>query len=379
MKPPHPTGRRRRARRLLIAVAAGAAVSAATSVSASAAVTATFKSGVLTAHGDSRNNSIVLSRDTTGRIMINRGAIPVSGAPPTVANTSLIQVFGQGGDDHLTLDEAGGGLPAAHLFGGAGNDTLTGGSGADQLHGQAGKDTLVGNGGNDTVSGGPGDDIAVLGAGDDTFTWNPGDGDDTVEGQAGNDTLHVIGANANEKFDLAVAGPRLRLVRNPANVTLDVDGFETVDLDTGGGADTVTEDELNGTAVTRVGIDLGHDHTLDTVAVNATAGDDMIPVSGDQNEVSVLGLAARVDVTGADPSDRLTVNGLAGGDAIVAEGVTAGSMLLTLDGGDGDDLLLGSRGDDVLLGGAGDDFLEGLGGNDTLDGGTGNNEVLPGG
>ena len=55
---------------------------------------------------------------------------------------ALIQVFGQGGNDTISLDETNGALPAAQLFGGAGNDTLTGGSGNDQLFGGAGNDTL---------------------------------------------------------------------------------------------------------------------------------------------------------------------------------------------------------------------------------------------
>jgi Ca2+-binding RTX toxin-like protein len=50
-------------------------------------------------------------------------------------------------------------------------------------------------------------------------------------------------------------------------------------------------------------------------------------------------------------------------------------MLFTANGGDGNDILIGSRGNDTLSGGAGDDILIGNGGQDTLDGGTGNNFV----
>ena len=71
-----------------------------------------------------------ISRDAAGHILINGGAVRVAGGTPTVANTTLIQVFGQGGNDQISLDETNGALPAANLFGGAGNDTLTGGSAA---------------------------------------------------------------------------------------------------------------------------------------------------------------------------------------------------------------------------------------------------------
>src|SRR5262249_5381087 len=107
------------------------------------AVTAIFSSGshVLSVLGDSLDNTIVISRDAAGKILVNGGAVSVKGGTPTVANTARIQVFGQGGDDQITLNEASGALPAANLFGGAGNDTLTGGSGNDMLFGQAGNDT----------------------------------------------------------------------------------------------------------------------------------------------------------------------------------------------------------------------------------------------
>ena len=51
-------------------------------------------------------------------------------------------------------------------------------------------------------------------------------------------------------------------------------------------------------------------------------------------------------------------------------------MLLTANGGDGDDVLIGSPGNDTLTGGNGDDVLIGGGGQDILDGGPGNNVLL---
>ena len=93
-------------------------------------------SGVLTIFGDGTDNVIAISRNAAGAILQNGVAIP--GA--TVANTSLIRVFGLAGNDTISLNEANGALPAAMLFGGAGNDVLTGGSGNDQIFGQAGND-----------------------------------------------------------------------------------------------------------------------------------------------------------------------------------------------------------------------------------------------
>src|SRR5262245_64734306 len=108
------------------------------------ATTGSFSNGTLSVFGDSLSNNITLSRNAAGQLLVNGGAVPVLGGTATVANTSLITAFGQGGNDTIRLDEANGALPAANLFGGAGNDTLIGGSGGDMLFGQTGNDILAG-------------------------------------------------------------------------------------------------------------------------------------------------------------------------------------------------------------------------------------------
>src|SRR4051794_41482842 len=130
------------------------------------AITATFNPipELLNVLGDSADNTVTVSRGAAGRILLNGGAVTATGGTPTVANTTTVQVFGQGGNDTIALNESNGALPRALLFGGDGNDVLTGGSGADQLFGQGGNDVLLGKGGNDLLFGG--DDNDVLTGGD---------------------------------------------------------------------------------------------------------------------------------------------------------------------------------------------------------------------
>jgi Ca2+-binding RTX toxin-like protein len=121
----------------------------------------------------------------------------------------------------------------------------------------------------------------------------------------------------------------------------------------------------------------GDDGLPDTVTANATDGDDAVSIVGSGPNVQVSGLRAQVRVSGAIAgSDRVAVNGLGGADVLDASGLSADSALLTLDGGEGDDVLIGGNGNDTLLGGGGDDVLIGGPGIDTLDGGTGDNIVL---
>jgi Ca2+-binding RTX toxin-like protein len=252
------------------------------------------------------------------------------------------------------------------------------------LNGGAGNDFIEGSQGNDLVSGGTGTDTAMLGAGDDTFVWNPGDGSDTVEGQGGQDTLQFNGSNVGENIDLSANGSRVRLFRDVGNVTMDVNGVEQINVVALGGADNLTINDLTGTDVTTVNIDLASppgsgmgDGQADTIIVNGTNAEDAITVAGDATGVSVTGLAAQVNIAGAEAAnDKLIVNALGGDDVVEASGLSANAIRFAADGGDGDDVLIGGDGNDTLSGGAGDDVLIGGPGQDVLDGGTGNNILI---
>ncbi len=164
------------------------------------------------------------------------------------------------------------------------------------------------------------------------------------------------GANVNENIDISANGKRVRFFRNVANVTMDLNDVEGIDFNALGGADEITVNDLTGTDVTAVNLNLEStpgsgtgDGQADTVIVNGTNGDDAIGVAGNASGVAVLGLAALVNITGAEAAnDRLTVNALAGDDVVEASGLPAGVIGLTEDGGDGDDVLIGSTGADTL-------------------------------
>ena len=478
--------------------------------------------GVLTALGDALDDTITASRDAAGKILLNGGAVPIIGGTSTVANTATIQLFGQDGNDTITLNEANGALPAADLFGGAGNDVLIGGSGNDQLFGQAGDDTLNGKGGddllfggagndiltggagndqvfggagndrmiwnpgdgsdlfeggdgidtaevnggngsetftitangsrvrfdrvspapftldigttenlvvnanggddiitagnglatlihltldggagNDTITGGDGDDTLIggdgndvitggrgadtaqLGAGDDTFVWNPGDGSDIVEGQGGTDTLLFNGSNVAETIGISANGTRTSFTRDVANIAMDLNGVEHLHFNALGGADNINVGDLTGTGVTQVEIDLvgtpggtTGDGQLDTVSVRGTPGADQITVTGSGNAVTVAGLSEVVIIENADGIDQLAVLAGAGNDTIDASGLPAGTIGLVIDGGAGNDTIIGSQGADMLMGGDGNDVVTGGRGNDTAFLGAGGDQFI---
>ncbi len=489
------------------------------------AIAATFNpaGGLLAIIGDAGNNSIVVSRDAAGSLLINGGAVAINGGHATVANTGLIEIFGQDGNDNVSLNESNGALPQADLFGGSGDDVLTGGSGNDLLFGQSGNDTLLGKGGNDLLFGGDGNDVltggtgddqvfgqggndrmiwnpgegtdlneggdgvdtvevnggngaenftvtangtrvrfdrvtpapfsldigtsenlvvnmnggddsftasnglasliaitvdggagndtiiggdgndvliggdgndfidggrgndtALMGAGDDTFVWNPGDGSDTVEGQSGFDTMLFNGANVNEKMNLSANGSRARFTRDVANIVMDLNGIDAVDVNALGGADTITIGDLSGTGISQVNLDLASppgsgtgDGAADTVTLTGRNSADNVMIAGAGSSYQVSGLPATVLVSGSEgANDQLIVDTLGGNDTINASALPAGVTNLTVDGGTGDDRIFGSQGNDVLIGGDGNDSITGFRGDDVALMGAGNDTFV---
>ena len=173
------------------------------------------------------------------------GVVSVSGLAATVALTHV-----EGANDRLTINAQGGDddIDASGLAAGLVQLVVNAGPGDD---------VVIGSQGDDLVTGGDGDDVALLGAGDDVFVWNPGDDSDVVEGQAGTaDTLLFNGSIVNENIDISANGGRVRLFRDVANVTMDLDDVERIDVRAVGGTDTIVVHDLSGTDVTEVNIDL---------------------------------------------------------------------------------------------------------------------------
>ena len=384
--------------RLRALVASGALLGGGLAALASAApaaadTTAFYVHGhrVLTVLGDRSDNRIVVSRDTAGRILVNDGYVDIHGAGATVDDVDLVQVFGRAGNDSIALDETNGPLPKAQLFGGRGDDHLTGGAEDDLLAGGAGDDVLTGGRGNESLSGGEGNDFvdgnqgsdtALLGDGNDVFQWDPGDGSDVVEGQDGTDAMVFNGAAAAERFTVAANGSRVRFTRDLGTITMDLAGVERIDTNTLGGRDSFTAQDLTGTDTTDLRIDEAAvaggapDGVADRITVDGTAAADAITVSGSAASVAIAGLPEAVHISGTDAIDGLDIEAGAGDDVVTAAQLNAGAVTFSADGGEGNDLLVGSAGDDSLHGGAGDDVLEGGPGNDALDGGTGNNVLI---
>jgi Ca2+-binding RTX toxin-like protein len=323
------------------ALATAAAVTGALAIvagegNAALGVTADLRQEVLRVKGTNANDEIALRLQAGNPSILQ---VDVGGDGSADFNferqrIARIAVNAGPGNDLVRIDDSNGAVGTSiptKLDGRAGNDILAGGSGAE---------SLLGGDGNDTIDGNGGDDRGLMGSGDDTFIWDPGDGSDVVEGRDGADTMRFNGAGGAEQVDLSANGTRLRFFRTQGNITMDTAGVERVDFNALGGADLAVVNDLSGTEVTDVRVDLAGifggangDAAADRLVVNATEGEDTINVQGNASGVNVSGLAATVAILHAEgASDRLEINTLAGADAVDSGGLAAGTIQLFVDG-----------------------------------------------
>ena len=259
------------------------------------------------------------SADDTIGIARNGDAAAVFTPTSGVINDGTVEnlvVRGLGGADTINGQNGIAALTHLSIDGGAGDDTLGGGDGDD---------TLIGGTGNDLVDGNRGADTALLGAGDDRFQWDPGDGSDTVEGQGGSNALSFNGSNAPENIDVSANGSRVRLFRDVAAITMDVNNIQRLDLRALGGIDAVTVNDMTGTDLKSANVDLGAiggggDGATDTVTVNATNRADRVRVTRSGSQVLTTGLAAQTTIDGSEGvNDTLRINTLDGRDSVTVD------------------------------------------------------------
>ena len=314
-----------------------------------------------------------------------------------VPNVPSLTLEGRGGDDSFSAPEG----MRITMFGGAGNDSFVSNEGG-------GEPFIIAGSGNDVVSlfNNTLPPLADAGTGVDTFRvvrfgvgfdlrafpsvenldWISDDGGEVFGNALNNSismiladqpvTIHGLGGN-----DTIVGGTDAdRLFGEEGNDSI-AGGFRDDTIDAGAGTDTVDGGVGNNTLISaevtpaaptiRI---LNRILTADgswgqeRLAIERTGGDDVI--------VTVNNASRQFDM---DDFDGVLLRGNGGYDILqILHSIVAGSLVrkVTLDGGNGNDTLLGAASADVLRGGAGDDTINGIEGADALFGGGGNDRLF---
>ena len=345
MSPPtDPPARRALALAALTSACLMAALGLATD-QASADYTAGVQAGTLQLTGDGASDTLLLAPGAPNTLNVSVNGQLVFGIDRGAF--TAVAVDAKGGNDTVNVQNQSPALENVTIDGGSGDDTLIGANGAE---------SLIGGAGNDFVDGNLGADTAQLGSGADTFQWDPGDGSDTVDGQAGKDTMAFNGSNAAENIDLTANGSRVRLFRNVAAITMDLNDIERSDLRALGGADVVTVADLTGTDLDTTNVNLAAgtgdgDGSADTVIAQGTENADDIDVGSTSGNVVVDGPSRRVAVSGNEAAnDNVTVAALGGADTVNAGVGFTGPIPVNVDGGDGSDTTTysGTSADDTI-------------------------------
>ena len=320
------------------------------------------------------------------------------GSKVTFAGVEVFDIDTAGGGLAVAADSGDDTLEVWPLDANSGRLALTGSALAVNYSGLAGKpvaldladgqDTLI-------VNGSAAGDAAVLDAAGVTFT---DDGRSltyagvealTVNGRQGDDRLDVDNSSGlvfllgGIFFDGGGGRDILRLL---GAIVVDESVYQ---VGPGAGAGMILH-ALGGQqqAVSFANLEPVIDLVPGPLTINGTGAANVINMdTGPNSGLAIVGGAdsAQVTVDGFEALEfanktSLTINGLAGDDVIDLNDAPrpAGLTAVTLDGGSGDDLLIGGAGGDVLIGGRGDDTLRGESGDDVLIPGLGA-DILDGG
>ncbi|MGE5478301.1 MAG: M10 family metallopeptidase C-terminal domain-containing protein [Bacteroidales bacterium] len=254
-------------------------------------------------------------------------------------------------------------------FNGHGNalaNTLVGGDGNDVLDGDGGADLLVGGAGNDLLMGGTGDTLDG-GAGNDSYVID-GSGVTVIEAADGG--IDSIRTNLST-FDLGASAANVESLIYTGTGAFRGTGSSGNDTLTGGaGADTLSGGGGNDLLSGGAGADtLSGGSGVDTVDYRSALRGVRVNLGSDDTTLGGVVVAAGTANDGWGSIDTLSgvenILGTANADFLRA--ATAGSRL---EGGRGNDLLVGNAGADVFVFGraGGRDTVQGFdGGNDLLD------------
>lgn len=322
-------------------------------------------------------------------------------APMTTGVLNSLAMFGDDGGRSFA-----GGANADHLYGGVGNDSIDGMAGHDVIEGGRGNDLLTGGDGNDELYGMAGDDVLIGGKGNDSLIG--GEGNDRYEFASGDGLDEILDANADGQLWINGAPiPALKRRAPLSNIWSTEDRSitlalveNTLNIKYGQGDLVVIKNfqpgmlgirlpEYEGQPLTAADLTLQGDWKAKdadpTVPGDQPSFDELgnvvlLPKVKQRNKADVLyGSAADDVILGLGGSDRLF--GKAGDDRLFGDKQTTLENAMAdgdargkanrgdwLDGGQGDDLLIGTASRDVLLGGNDRDTLIGGAGDDVLSG-----------
>lgn len=230
--------------------------------------------------------------------------------------------------------------------------TLSDSEGIENLYGGAMGDTLTGNRRDNVIWGREGDDILDGGpagdTGSDTLREERGGGFELFDGSPVRLVYNGIETDLLSDFE------NISLVGDENDNTLNAASFSgVVRLDGRGGNDTI----VGGSGTNQLTGGRGSD------LINGSRGDDLLVEQADADMILSQGsLASGFEVdTFIGVIERVSLTGGAGANLIDASGFGGKAIL---DGGAGNDRLIGTPQDDLLIGGAGDDVLDGRLGDD---------------
>ena len=373
-----------------------------------------------------RNITITAQKDVSHNVNINGRSISFYGGDKDdiiVNNANGGYIYGQGGNDKITLSAYGGGW--SYAYGGDGDDDIILNDAGGRVYGQAGDDKITINAASRwEINGGSGDDIYyinksatnIVDDGGNNIYYINTDGA-LVSGASGDDTFYIKGNNNT----ILGAGGKDYFVNDGKNNTIDGGTDDNYYVDNGEGTNSsnivkdpnsgvlnfTTQGEVlkfmlnnktytiknnfnganslkyslnqNTGVVTFNGSNLTINTETNQVAIINLRGDNNTLYGSNLNDVITIEQGTGNTIYGLDGDDTLIMetenNSLVGGNGNDTIHINATTNAL-VDAGDGNDIIYINSNDCAnVIAGAGDDTITISGINNNVKAGNGNNII----
>jgi hypothetical protein len=177
----------------------------------------------------------------------------------------------------------------------------------------------------------------------------------TLDGAGGADTMTFLGDVGVENYTFNNVVGHVQMVRDLDAIDVEMTSVERAEVSLLGGADGVVLNNLGGTDLLDLVLDLGADAAQDFVRVEGSTAGDNLRVAATAGNVIVEGLSHTTTLRSPTTADSLVVRGNEGDDLLLSDAGATNLIRLRLEGGIGNDAIGGPG---VLSGGAGNDVID---------------------
>lgn len=348
--------------------------------------------------GTSGNDTITLSQDNAGNLIVNINGEEKTLSPEEAKRLVISSgagddfIYADGSVDYSLLIKAGNGNNV--IFGGNGNDKIKAGNGNNEIHGGNGNDKIKTGNGNSLIYGEGGSNQISAGNGNNIIFSSDEEDSYFAKGSGGTLDQKITAGNGNNVMFAGFGDNRINAGHGSNVIT--AGDFHGIHASSEEGAIILTAGGSSSGGNMLIGEEYSlrdkNDHSVSEhkkakapIVIHGTEGSDSISITQKENGWLSVNMNGKLSNYRPSEAKSLIFMTGSGNDAIIADSsvkydlhIIAGNGNNTIQTGSGNDLISVGNGNNRIIAGKGNDMIIAGNGNNTIDSGSGNDIITAG-